>query len=267
MRKHIKSPLKWAGSKAKSLDFILDAIPIKPKRFIEPFAGSAVVSFNIEADEYLVADINKDVINFFNTLKEYKLEFIDYCKQLFINGNVKDVYYYNRKIFNGLEFDYYRAALFLYLNRHCFNGLCRYNSKNEFNVPFGKYKNVYFPEKEMLFLVNNIDKYIFKCQAFDVTFKEHTESDVIYCDPPYLPLTETSNFTDYTSGGFTFKMHEQLVKLAEESTALILISNHWLPGITDVLYKNGDVSRRIITCRYISAYGRPKVEEVLVIYN
>jgi len=267
MRKRVKSPLKWAGSKAKSLDFIIKAIPDRPKRFVEPFAGSAVISFNVKADEYLIADINNDVINFFNVLKEYRLDFINYCKQLFIDGNNKDIYYYNRRVFNSLKFDYYRAALFLYLNRHCFNGLCRYNSKNEFNVPFGKYKNVYFPEEEMIFLVDNIDRYIFKNQPFDMTFKECIESDVIYCDPPYLPLTETSNFTDYTSDGFSFEMHEQLVRLAEESAALVLISNHWIPGITDVLYRNGDVSRRKITCRYISVYGRPKVEEVLVIYN
>jgi len=267
MRKHVKSPLKWAGSKTKSLDFIVGAISVKPKRFVEPFAGSAVVSFNIEADEYLIADINNDVINFFNILKEYRMDFIEYCKQLFIDGNNKDIYYYNRRIFNNLDFDYYRAALFLYLNRHCFNGLCRYNASGKFNVPFGKYKNIYFPEEEMLSLLSRINRYIFKCQSFEATFNECSKNDVIYCDPPYLPLTDTSNFTDYTSEGFTFEMHEKLVKLAEKSSSLVLISNHWIPGVTDILYKNGDVSRRKITCRYISAYSRPKVEEVLVVYD
>ena len=145
----IKSFLKWAGGKYKILDFIIENIGKVEHRFVEPFAGSAVVSLNINAEEYLIADSNMDLVNLFEKLKEYKKDFIKYCKVIFDNANTKEIYYYNRDIFNSLKFNTQRAALFLYLNRHCFNGLCRYNNKGKFNVPYGRYKNVYFPENEM----------------------------------------------------------------------------------------------------------------------
>ena len=159
--------------------------------------------------------------------------------------------------------------MFLYLNRHAFNGLCRYNSKGEFNVPFGRYKTVHFPEKEMGDFFRAAQKFTFQCCSFEDTFAQQRKGDVIYNDPPYIPLNSTSSFTSYTDKGFPFSSQRKLVECAENSICPVLISNHWVPGITEYLYRNGDISRRKSVRRSISANGagRNLVEEVLVIYN
>lgn len=264
-----KSFLKWAGGKSQSLELIKSTIPGKPRRLVEPFVGSAVVSLNVEAESYLLADYNQDLIDVFRTLKDLGTDFVAYCKEKFVGGNNKDIFYYNRNMFNALSSGTERSALFIYLNRHCFNGLCRYNSSGKFNVPFGKYNTVYFPEKEMLNFIDRSDRYEFMCCSFEETFKRQKPGDVIYCDPPYIPLNATSAFTDYTDKGFPFEMQRQLVECAEGSINPVLISNHWVPGVTEDLYKNGNTDLRKQISRSISARGssRGKVEEVLVTYN
>lgn len=264
-----KSFLKWAGGKSQSLNFIKEALPTKIKRFVEPFTGSAVVSLNVEADEYLLADYNSDLIDTFKFIKISGVEFIKYCKTFFVGGNIKEIYYYNRDRFNNLSSSEERSALFIYLNRHAFNGLCRYNTKGVFNVPFGRYKTIYFPEKEMLEFLQKSERFNFKCCDFLDTFKNQRKDDVFYCDPPYIPLNTTASFTDYTDKGFPFSLQEKLVECAENSMCKVLISNHWIPGVTENLFKNGDSSSRKDVNRNISAKAssRKKVEEVLVLYN
>ena len=263
-----KSFLKWAGGKSKSIDFIISALPDKINRFVEPFVGSAVVSLNVEADEYLLADYNMDLINLFETLKEHSEEFIKYTHSFFDGGNDESVFYYNRKRFNKLPFNTERAALFIYLNRHDFNGLCRYNSSGGFNVPFGRYKTIYFPEKEMMTFLEKADRFKFICSSFEDVFNSLGKNDVVYSDPPYLPLNDTAYFTSYTGKGFSFKQHEQLAKCSEDSPCKAFISNHWVSGITEDLYCKGDFSRRKNVGRSIGAKAesRIKVEEVLVVY-
>jgi DNA adenine methylase len=264
-----KAFLKWAGGKSQSVEFIKQALPQKIERFVEPFVGSAVVSLNVDADSYLLADYNQDLINIYMAIKTYGPEFINYCKSFFKDGNDKSVFYYNRSRFNTLDYTEERAALFLYLNRHAFNGLCRYNSSGGFNVPFGKYKTIYFPENEMMLFHEKAQKFDFVCCSFEETFKKQKNGDVFYCDPPYIPLNTTAYFTDYTDKGFPFEYQKELVRFAEESICKVLISNHWVPNVTEDLYKKGDTTLRKNINRSISAKasGRGKVEEVLVVYN
>jgi len=264
-----KSFLKWAGGKTQSIDFIKEVLPKKIVRFVEPFVGSGVMSLNIDADSYLLADCNQDLINLFENIKNNGTDFIAYCQKFFIDGNNKSVYYSRRDTFNSLTFNTERAALFLYLNRHAFNGLCRYNLSGKFNVPFGKYKSVYFPDKEMLVFHKKAKKFEFLCCDFEETFNREQKGDVFYCDPPYIPLGASSYFTSYVDKIFTFDHQKKLVACAEASECKVLISNHWIPQITEELYKNGDCSHRKFINRFISAKasGRGKVEEVLVVYN
>jgi len=264
-----KSFLKWAGGKSKSISFIEESLPFNIKRFTEPFAGSAVVSLNIAADEYILADYNEDLINVFTFLKQEKSSFIEYCRTFFRTANKEEIYYKNRDRFNSISINIERAALFIYLNRHSFNGLCRYNSSGKFNVPFGRYKTIYFPEREMEVFIKKSDRFQFKCCGFEETFKMCEDGDVYYADPPYIPLNDTAYFTSYTDEVFSFEKQNALVSLAEDSNCLVLISNHWVPGVTEELYKNGNTDRRKYINRSIGAAGdsRKKVEEVLVIYN
>jgi DNA adenine methylase len=156
----------------------------------------------------------------------------------------------------------------VYLNRHAFNGLCRYNSSGEFNVPYGKYENPYFPAKEMKFFYNKACFCDFVYQDFEVTIDMAKKEDVVYCDPPFIPLSDTASFTHYFSGGFDLKQHERLVELAENSKCLFLISNHWI-DITKELYKNADSLIEININRSISgrAESRGRVKEILAIYR
>ncbi|HED1231767.1 TPA: Dam family site-specific DNA-(adenine-N6)-methyltransferase, partial [Citrobacter freundii] len=155
----VKTPLKWVGSKARLMPQLLPHLP-EGKRLIEPFAGSCAVMMNTDYDEYLIADVNPDLVNLYKTMAYHTDALLIELEALFSAGSLGDeerraVFYYAvRDAFNqsGKSFgseSVEAAARFLYLNRHCFNGLCRYNRRGQFNVPFGKYKKTYFPADEI----------------------------------------------------------------------------------------------------------------------
>ena len=154
----LKPFLKWAGGKIRILPELKKRFP-PGKRFIEPFLGAGSVSLNVDYPVYIVNDINQDLMSVWKYLQRDGMEFIRKAQCYFFhNSNNKEYFERKRKVFNGeiecpsgIPFtDYVKATLFIYLNRHCFNGLCRYNNKGKFNSPFGKYKDpVYFPREEM----------------------------------------------------------------------------------------------------------------------
>lgn len=260
--------LKWAGGKRSSLYMIEGKIGYVPKRLVEPFVGSGTVFLNIDAEEYLLGDLNEDLIDLYNTLKEYKLEFIKECYNYFNSKyNKEGIFYELRKEFNDEQDKYKKALLFVYLNRHAFNGLCRCNSSGKFNVPYGKYKNPYFPGKEMIFFSEKAQRCTFVFQSFDKTIESCREDDVIYNDPPYAPLSKTS-FVNYSFDGFTVEQHEKLARLAEKSKNLFLISNHDTEFTRKLYYQADSIITKKIN-RSISgkAEARKQVTEILVIYN
>lgn len=148
----VKTPLKWVGSKARLMPKLRQHLP-DGKRLVEPFAGSCAVMMNTDYDEYLIADVNPDLVNLYKVMAYHTDALLNELEILFNAGSVGDeenraVFYYAvRDAFNqsGKSFgseSVEAAARFLYLNRHCFNGLCRYNRRCHFNVPFGKYKSL-----------------------------------------------------------------------------------------------------------------------------
>lgn len=210
--------LKWAGGKYRLAQFIAQHIPAKDyQRFIEPFAGSAALSLAFEFESYLICDINPDLINLYQQLKHTGLEFIDYAQSFFVaeNNNAEN-YYDLRKQFNHTDQPTKRAALFLYLNRHGFNGLCRYNRQGAFNVPFGRYKKPYFPRQEMLHFWHKSPRMQFKHCSFEQAFAQIKEKDLIYCDPPYVPLSVTASFTAYSKESFGPEQQLLLAELASQ---------------------------------------------------
>src|SRR5437660_1466876 len=148
----IKKPfLKWAGSKTRLITCLKPYLPIGEHRYVEPFVGSGAVFLNTDYSETLLCDSNEDLINLYTLLKVKRMEFIQACKELFTNqNNAEDRYYSLRNEFNKSKPGARRSSLFVYLNRHCYNGLCRYNSAGQFNTPFGRYEGPYFPENEMI---------------------------------------------------------------------------------------------------------------------
>lgn len=218
----VKSPLKWVGSKARLMPQLLPHLP-KGKRLVEPFAGSCSVMLNTEYDEYLVADVNPDLIAFYKAAVADPDALISRARHLFETFNSADGYYDSRDAFNHDDDPEWRPALFLYLNRHCFNGLCRYNKSGGFNAPYGKYKRPYFPEAEIKAFAEKARRATFICAGYSATLDMVRAGDVVYCDPPYL--TDSENFTAYHSSGFDHidhgRLSRRLKKLAAKGVPVV----------------------------------------------
>lgn len=266
---YFTSPFQWAGGKNKALPNLLPILEKHKKSlFIEPFVGAANVSLNFKAEKYIWNDYNKDLIDSYDVMFSNAKEYINKCEELFLGGFGE--YYKIRDIFNKEKLtELERAVLFQYLNKHGFNGLCRYNKSGLFNVPIGtitkKCKNV--PTDSIL---NLVEKHKNNTKLTSVSFAEvfNYASDngdcLIYSDPPYVPLT--SDFK-YTSEGFGKIEHEQLKTLSKECDNTAIISNHWTP-YTEELYSDADEIYIFDVQRTISSDGnnRKKVQECVVVY-
>lgn len=263
--------LKWAGSKQRIVERIKAILP-QGERLIEPFVGSAAVFLNTEYPTAILADTNADLINVYQQLQREGEPFIQYCQTFFTpEHNDKAVYYTLRRQFNETADSREKAALFLYLNRHGYNGLCRYNLKGVFNVPFGRYKRPYFPQEEMVYFVEKAQTAVFLHADFRTTMQKATAGDVVYCDPPYVPLSQTANFTNYhSSGKFTLEHQQDLATLAEELAERgvpVVVSNHDTE-FTREAYQTA-VIREFDVRRFISSKPtkRGKVGELLALFT
>lgn len=264
--------LKWAGSKAKVLEHLLPLLP-SGDTYYEPFVGSGVVFLNVSHlyNKMIVGDSNPDLINLYTFIKNEGLTFIQDIETYFDGSNFNETSFYKlRTEFNQSVDTRKRAILFVYLNRHCFNGLCRYNSKGEFNVPFGKYKTIYFPKDEMIEFHKRSQNVEFFCSDFESLLSNVSKGDVVYMDPPYLPLSITSNFSDYSSdGGFGMVKQKALALQAErikQLGATVVISNHDTVDAR-TLYINATSIKSILVQRNISGNGnRSKAPELIAVY-
>ena len=270
---NMRSPLKWAGGKKRVVDDIMKILPQKgKKRLIEPFVGGGSVFLNIDFDEYFLVDMNKDLIALFNIIKHQPYDFIEDAQRYFIDdNNLSEKYYELRKRFNDTTDPYERSLLFLYLNRHGYNGLCRYNKSGGYNVPFGRYKHPYFPKVEIEYFSKKAQKATFVQGDFETAFAQIEKGDVIYCDPPYSPINRTSNFTAYAGNAFTDEDQRRLVNCAETAklkSVPTVISNHYVE-FTKALYKNANKKDLFQVRRSISrkGTGRIKVKEILAHYK
>jgi len=251
MNKKNRAFLKWAGGKYTLTEQINARLP-EAKRLIEPFVGAGSVFLNSDFDEYILNDINPDLIEMYKIIKRKPKQFIRDAKVYFQpEYNQEDVYYQLREKFNKSEDVYLRSLLFLYMNRHGYNGLCRYNKSGGFNVPFGRYKQPYFPENELLYFSEKAKKATFTCKPYQKLFLYLRDSDVLYCDPPYVPLSKSASFTCYATQGFSLDDQAQLAKLARESKAAVLLSNHDTT-LTQELYRDADCDK-IFVSRTISS--------------
>ncbi|ELQ0048628.1 Dam family site-specific DNA-(adenine-N6)-methyltransferase [Salmonella enterica] len=285
----IRSPLKWAGGKREVVPELRKHFP-KTKCLIEPFVGGGSVFMNTDYDRYVLCDSNAALINFYLHLTYRTGRLIDRAWSLFRYGGNREAYNRNRQTFNAICIAHDRssreklqwAALFLYLNHHCFNALYRTNLKGGFNVPFGKRCLPPFPYMEMrLFAEKARDTGTrFVCADFrttlkalpdicpDISFHVGTQSDaVIYCDPPYLPLGDKDSFTHYNGKAFSENDHRALVAH--------LIAAERLYGVKSVISNSDTEATRAIYSPFrlhkldvkrsvsASAEGRKKAPEVI----
>ncbi|HAS8351683.1 TPA: Dam family site-specific DNA-(adenine-N6)-methyltransferase [Vibrio vulnificus] len=206
-----KTILKWAGSKVSIMEQLRPHLP-KTKRLVEPFAGSCAVMMNTDYEQYLIADVNNDLINLYKIIKYSDPDvFIGNAEPIFCVSNEAKEYYLVRDFFNKLNKNIKSNTLtlavwFLYLNRHGYNGLCRYSKKTGFNVPFGNYKSPYFPEAEIRAFAAKAEKANIQCLTWQDALSLVDFGDGVYCDPPYMG----TNFTQYHTDGFTDADNEAL---------------------------------------------------------
>lgn len=267
----MKPFLKWAGGKMRLVTRIKAVLPTG-RRLVEPFVGSGALFLNTEYADYLLADANRDLINCYQQLQRGGTAFIDLCASYFTPANNQpDAYYALRTHFNATGDAVEKAAIFVYLNRHGYNGLCRYNGSGGFNVPFGRYARPYFPRNEMVFFWQKAVRCEFVVADFVTTLQATTLGDVVYCDPPYVPLSATAHFTSYSADGFSLESQRRLAQAAEAAACRgvpVVVSNHDLP-FTRELYAGAAAHKFFTVQRNISCdrQRRTAAAEMLAVFT
>lgn len=268
----IKPFLKWAGGKFRLLGTILPELAAA-RRYVEPFSGSAAVYLNTVSPYAVVNDINADLVGLYAHIQKEGDDFINYAAGFFsAKNNTREAFHTLRDLFNSTDDARKRAALFLYLNRHAFNGLIRYNAKGGYNVPFGRYRAPRFPFEEMRNFLRRSrqGRTDFTCRDFRDVFADLEPGDVVYCDPPYVPLSSTANFTSYAGNVFGPKDQEDLADLARKAHRkgmTVVLSNHDTPQVRELYAGARIISfevRRFISCK---GNERTNAPEILAIYK
>lgn len=280
MSRYQRPFLKWAGGKHRLLDRLNRKLP-KGDRLVEPFVGSGAVFMGTDYDSYLLADANEDLISLYSVLADEGKEFIDHASAFFsAENNTESRYYELRDQYNELArqplelVDVDLAALFIYLNRHCFNGLIRFNARGKFNTPYGRYKRPYFPRNELLAFHQKLNERAVELAFADFTetFAEVVSGDVVYCDPPYVPLSKTASFTAYSAGGFGLEKQQRLAEVAEATAAKgipVVISNQSVTANNNMYRFHGASLSFFNAARSVSCKGssRRPAREVMACWR
>ena len=240
---------KWTGGKRQLLGELRSYMPETYGCYFEPFVGGGALFFDLAPEKAVINDFNEELINAYRQIKNNPAELIDLLIKHKEN-NSKDYYLALRSAdrdgrisrMTGVE----RAARILYMLRVDFNGLYRVNSKNQFNVPYGRYKNPKIVDVDLLYQIseylNENDIEILQTD-FAEAVKDAETGDFVYFDPPYIPLNETSSFTSYTHEGFSYEEQVRLRDTFKELTergVYAMLSNSSSP-LVEELYKDFNI--------------------------
>ncbi|MEY4579284.1 MAG: hypothetical protein RL701_3987 [Pseudomonadota bacterium] len=266
------SPIvKWVGGKTRVLSQLVPLLPpgIELMRHVEPFVGGGALFFARRPTRALLCDKNAQLCATYEAVRDDVQGVID-CLQKLAVGHDAEHYYERRHRYNFAEklTRNERAALFIYLNKTCFNGLHRVNSRGEFNVPAGRYQNPRILDETLLRAASiELARAEVRCESFEALLAHAKPGDFIYFDPPYEPVSRTSNFTAYSPDGFT---REDQTRLRDVYAALdrrrckLMLSNSDVPFIRD-LYSQFHIdivaAPRAINC---DSTRRGLVSEVVV---
>lgn len=274
--------VKWAGGKGRMLGHILPRMPHRIDRYFEPFVGAGALFFELTRQKRFksahLGDVNPELMNAYRVLKdapaERELRFLlstVYSGPGAVYGNDRDSFLKARSSSTDSMTPAERAARFIYLNRTCFNGLYRVNKSGRFNVPFGRYKDPTICDSPNLEAVSkSLRKASLHEQSFQWVEKKARPGDVVYLDPPYMPISETSKFTSYTDGGFTrddqVALAMTFARLADKGVCVIL-SNSAAKDIYR-LYRDYEIVE-LMGARNVggpASYRKP-VKELMVLAN
>lgn len=298
---YAKPFLKWAGGKSQLIEQIIQYLPYEIgtgqiKKYVEPFVGGGALFFHIaqsyDIEELMITDINKELILSYKTIKEDVISLIEVLKDMQIKyhklseNKQKEYYYLVRSEFNEqrIDIDYAkfnqswvdRTAQIIFLNRTCFNGLFRVNSKGEFNVPFGRYMNPMICNEDNIKAVSEILQHT-KIRFGDFTVcKDFVDKlTFVYFDPPYRPISKTSNFTSYSNFEFDDSAQLRLAsfyRLLDKMGAKLMLSNsdpkneNPDDNFFDDTYRDFNIARvkanRMINC---VAEKRGAINEILIL--
>ena len=266
--------VKWAGGKRQIIDKLKKYIPEKYNTYYEPFVGGGALLFELSPKKAVINDYNTELMNVYACIKDEN-KFTKMCNELnHFETNHNEEFFYeirswdkDKKRFNKLA-DYKRAARTIYLNKSCFNGLYRVNSKNEFNVPFNKKTKVNTYDGQNLSIIHsylNFNDVKLLCTDFEKAVEEAEKGDFVYFDPPYD--SDTTTFNSYTENGFSKEEQVRLANLFKKLSdrgCYIMLSNHNTKLVNE-LYADFNINV-IEAKRNINANGkkRGKVEEVII---
>lgn len=261
----VKPILKWAGGKTQMLGDLLPKVPASYGKYIEPFFGGGALFFALQPENALIADSNPELINMYRQVADHVDDVIFYLKQY---QNTSEMFYHARSIEWQTLPEAEAAARTIFLNRTCFNGLYRVNKSGLFNVPFGKYKNPKICDAEALYAASEVlKKAEIICGDYFLVLDNYAQpGDFVFLDPPYLPISEYSDFKRYTKEQFYEEDHIELAKMVmrlHERGCYVVLTNSNHPLVHE-LYTPFKIEV-IQTKRYISCNGGTrKGEDVIV---
>ena len=273
---NIKPFVKWAGGKNGLINYLISFIPKNFNSYFEPFVGGGALFFYLKnlnilnSKKIYLNDKNAELINSYKQIKINPNKLLEKL-EILKNNHSKEYFYKIRNLDRDFDFyslsEVFRAARFIYLNKTCFNGLCRYNAKGNFNTPIGSYKNPKIYDKDLIFSVHKVLKNVsITNKDFEVVSLKAKKGDFIYFDPPYYPINKTSSFVSYTDN---FSANEQirlykLFKMLDCEGIKVLQSNSNTDFIKE-LYKDFEIieviSKRAINCK---GDKRGKIMELII---
>jgi DNA adenine methylase len=263
--------VKWAGGKTQLLSVLNRHIPSSFNRYFEPFLGGGAMFFNLSSknlqfSSYL-SDINEDLINAYKVVKDKVDNLIILLRHHEVEYNKSPhQYYYELRTNIKLLTDVERAAKFITLNKTCYNGLYRVNSKGIFNVPMGRYKNPVICDSNNLRKVSialrDSKAKIQVSNYKDILLQKAEENDFIYLDPPYNPVSNTAHFTRYTHNGFTDKDQDELASIfgkLNDRRCKVLLSNSDTPFIKSIYKDFAKYTKEVDVIRSINSKASKRV--------
>lgn len=261
--------IKCAGGKTSILSTLLCYFPSDFKRYIEPFAGGLAPFLSLDQEvDSIISDLNSEFVNLYRIVKS------EYCSSLLkqldiLKESYSEKFYYELRS-NVPECLIKQAARTIFLNKTCFNGLYRQNKKGEFNVPFGKRVKcpTLYDEENFELVAERLKRTKILNEDFEEVIDLAEEGDFVYCDPPYAPISSTSNFNQYLANGFSSLDQIRLkdaCNRASERGAKVIVSNSNNPHIKEI-YKDWDI-RQIKARRNINAVGskRGPIPELVIL--
>jgi DNA adenine methylase len=273
-RPDIAAPIvKWAGGKSRLLDEITARRPLSFRRYFEPFLGGGALFFRMAPQHAVVSDCNPDLINMYRCVA-WHVEGVIRRLRTHRDNHSEQHFYATRSRWNerkGRQSDVDRAAMFVYLNKTCYNGLWRVNKKGLFNVPMGRYTDPPICDAASLRAASKVlQRAELKQSGYEYVADRAGAHDFVYFDPPYQPVSETASFTSYTAGDFGEDDQRELARVARNQAragCAVMVSNSDTPFIRE-LYQGFDVAtvecNRQINSR---ASARGAVREVIITAN